>query len=254
MIELSIGFVIASFFAGLLTFLAPCTLPLVPAYLGFISGVDQDALKNPETAKAARRKIFLNGLAFIVGFSLVFITFGILAGFAGTALAPYRIWLARIGGVLVILFGLFMLGFFKLPFFQSDKRIPIPSWLTLGKPSSSLFIGGTFALGWTPCVGPILGSILLLAGTSGTALTGGVMLTVFSVGLAIPFLLIALAFSKATAYIDRISKYLKAISIIGGVFLILLGLLLTTDNFGLTIQYGYELLNFINYEGLLDYL
>ena len=254
MIELSIGFILASFFAGLLTFLAPCTLPLVPAYLGFISGVDQDALKNPETAKTARRKIFQNGLAFIVGFSLVFIVFGVLAGFAGTALAPYRIWLARVGGVLVILFGLFMLGVFKLSIFQTDKRIPIPKWLTLGKPSSSLFIGGTFALGWTPCVGPILGSILLLAGTSGTAFTGGIMLTVFSTGLAIPFLLIALAFSKATAYIDRISKYLKAVSVIGGIFLILLGLLLATDNFGLTIQYGYELFDFINYEGLLDYL
>lgn len=254
MIELSIGFIVASFFAGLLTFLAPCTLPLVPAYLGFISGVDQEALKNPETAASARRKIFLNGLAFIVGFSLIFIAFGVLAGFAGTALAPYRIWLARIGGILVILFGLFMLGFFKLPFFQADKRIPIPKWLTLGKPSSSLFIGGTFALGWTPCVGPILGSILLLAGTSGTALQGGVMLTVFSFGLAIPFLIIALAFSRATAYIDKISKYLKAISVVGGVFLILLGILLATDNFGLTIQYGYELFDFINYEGLLEFL
>lgn len=254
MIELSIGFILASFFAGLLTFLAPCTLPLVPAYLGFISGVDQKALKDPRTAKAARRKIFLNGLAFIGGFSIIFIVFGILAGTVGTALAPYRIWLGRIGGILVILFGLFMLGFFNLSFFQTDKRIPIPSWLTLGKPSSSLFIGGTFALGWTPCVGPILGSILLLAGTSGTALQGGVMLTVFSLGLAIPFLLIAFAFSKAAVYIEKLSKYLKWISIIGGVFLILLGLLLATDNFGLTIQYGYELLDFINYDRLLDYL
>lgn len=254
MIELSIGFIVAAFVAGLLTFLAPCTLPLVPAYLGFISGVDQDELKNPKTAPRARRKIFLNGLAFIVGFSAVFIVFGVLAGFAGTALAPYRIWLARIGGVLVVLFGLFMLGVFKLPFFQTDKRIPIPSWLTLGRPSSSLFIGGTFALGWTPCVGPILGSILLLAGTSGTALQGGVLLSVFSVGLAIPFLIIAVAFSKATLYIERLSRYLKAVSVIGGVFLILLGLLLATDNFGLTIQYGYEWLGFINYERLLDYL
>ena len=254
MIEISIGFIAASFFAGLLTFLAPCTLPLVPAYLGFISGVDQDALKNPETAKAARRKIFINGLSFIVGFSLIFIAFGVLAGFAGTALAPYRIWLARIGGVLVILFGLFMLGVFKLKIFQTDKHIPIPKWLTLGKPSSSLFIGGTFALGWTPCVGPILGSILLLAGTGGTALTGGIMLTVFSIGLAIPFLIIAFAFSKATTYINKISKYLKAVSVIGGIFLIILGFLLATDNFGLTIQYGYELFDFINYDRLLDYL
>jgi len=254
MIEISLGFVAVAFFAGLLTFLAPCTLPLVPAYIGFISGVDQKELKNPATAKAARRKIFLNGLAFIAGFSLIFIIFGVLAGFAGTALAPYRLWLARIGGVLVIIFGLFMLGFFKLPFFETDRHIPIPKWLTLGRPSSSLFVGGAFALGWTPCVGPILGSILLLAGTSGTALTGGIMLTVFSLGLAVPFLLIAAAFSKATVYVEKISKYLKAVSVIGGIFLIILGFLLATDNFGLTIQYGYQLFEFINYDRLLDYL
>ncbi|MEX2515098.1 MAG: cytochrome c biogenesis protein CcdA [Candidatus Paceibacterota bacterium] len=254
MIEVSIGLAISAFIAGILTFLAPCTLPLVPAYLGFISGVDQEKLKDPATATAARRRIFLNGLAFIGGFSLVFIAFGMLAGLAGTALAPYQIWMSRIGGVLVIIFGLYMLGFFKISFFQTDKRIPIPSWLTLGKPSSSLFIGGTFAVGWTPCVGPILGSILLLAGTSGTVMQGGLMLAIFSLGLAIPFLLIAAAFSKATVYIDKISKHLKWISIIGGVFLILLGLLLVTNNFGLTIQYGYEWLDFINYEGLLDYL
>lgn len=255
MIELSIGFIAAAFFAGLITFLAPCTLPLVPAYLGFISGVDQEALKDPARAKAARRKIFLNGFAFILGFSVVFILFGVLAGFAGTALAPFRIWLARIGGVLIILFGLFMLGAFRLPFLQSaGSSLPIPKWLTLGKPSSSFFIGGTFALGWTPCVGPILGSILLLAGTSSTALQGGVLLAVFSLGLAIPFLGIAFAFSRAATFIEKISKYLKGISIVGGVFLIILGALLVTDNFGLTIQYGYELFDFINYEGLLEYL
>lgn len=256
MIELTIGFIAASFFAGILTFLAPCTLPLVPAYLGFISGVDRKELANPDAqiARRARRKIFWNGAAFILGFSLIFIAFGVLAGLAGTALAPYRLWLGRAGGVLVILFGLFMLGFFKLSFFESEKRIPLPKWLTLGKPSSSLFVGGAFALGWTPCVGPILGSILLLAGTSGTALQGGIMLLVFSLGLAIPFLLIALAFSKATRYIETISKYLKGVSIVGGVFLIILGFLLVTDNFGLTIQYGYQLLDFIDYDRLLDYL
>jgi len=251
---MDLSLIIPAFFAGLLTFLAPCTLPLVPAYLGFISGVDQDALKDPKTAGAARLKIFLNGLAFIVGFSAVFITFGVLAGILGASLAPYRIWLSRIGGVLVIIFGLFMLGFFRLPFLQTNKRVPIPKWLTLGKPSSSLFIGGTFALGWTPCVGPILGSILLLAGTSGTALQGGVLLSVFSLGLAIPFLALALAFSRATVYIEKISKYLKIVSIVGGIFLIALGILLATGNFGLTIQYGYQLLEFINYEGLLNFL
>ena len=252
--EISLAFAGAAFLAGLLTFLAPCTLPLVPAYLGFISGVDEAQLRNPATAAAARRQIFLNGLAFIIGFTVIFIAFGVLAGFAGTALADYRIWLTRIGGVLVILFGLFMLGFLKLPFWQGGAGLPLPKWLTLGKPSSSFLVGAVFALGWTPCVGPILGSILLLAGTSGTAFTGGVMLTIFSIGLAIPFIIIALAFSRATSYIEKISPYLKVISVLGGVFLILLGALLVTGNFELTIQYGYELFEFINYEGLTDHL
>lgn len=254
MIELNFAFIASSFVAGLLTFLAPCTLPLLPAYLGFISGVDPKELANPDTARRARRKIFWNGAAFIIGFSLIFIAFGTLAGFAGQALVPYRIWLGRIGGILVILFGLFMLGAFRLPFLQAEKRIKVPSWLTLGKPGSSLLIGGAFAFGWTPCVGPILGSILLLAGTTATALQGALLLAVFSLGLAIPFLLIAAAFSSAAKYIDKISQYLKWVSIIGGIFLILLGILLLTDSFGLLIQYGYELFDFINYEGLLDYL
>lgn len=251
---MDLALIIPAFIAGLLTFLAPCTLPLVPAYLGFISGVDQDALANPQTAAAARRKIFWNGVAFILGFAFVFIAFGTLAGLVGQALVPYRLWLARIGGALIMLFGLFMLGVFKIPLLSSDKRLPIFKWLHLGKPSSSLFIGGTFALGWTPCVGPILGSILLLAGTSGTALQGALLLSIFSLGLAIPFLIIALAFSRATKFIDASSKYLKGISVVGGLFLILLGVLLMTDNFGLTIQYGYRLLEFINYDRLLEYL
>jgi len=254
MFEINFSFIVASFFAGLLTFLAPCTLPIIPAYLGFISGVNRKELENPALAKTARRKIFFNGLAFIAGFSFIFILLGVFAGFAGAALAPYRLWLTRLGGILVILFGLFLLGLFQIPLFQSEKRIPIPHWLTLGKPFSSFFIGGTFALGWTPCVGPILGSILFLAGSSGTILEGGVLLAIFSFGFSLPFLFVAALFSKATTYIQTISKYLQGISILGGIFLILLGILLLTDNFGLIIQSGYELFDFINYEKILNYL
>ncbi len=251
---ISVGFVISAFVAGLLTFLAPCTFPLVPAYLGFISGVSVEDLNDPTKSDTVRKKIIQNGIFFVVGFSLVFILFGTLAGLIGQGLVPYRIWLTRVSGVFVILFGLFMLGAFKIPFLQSDKRLKAPSFLKVGKPASSLVIGSAFAFGWTPCIGPILGSILLLASTSTTAFQGAFLLTMFSIGLAIPFLLIAFLFSKATIYIQKISKYLVWISVIGGVFLIILGILLVTNNFSLLIQYGYQLFDFINYDRLLDYL
>ncbi len=251
---ISLAFIISAFVAGLIMFLAPCTLPLVPAYLGFISGVSEEDLENPETAKGARRKIFLNGVAFIIGFSAIFIIFGTLAGLVGQELVPYRIWLTRIGGVLVILFGLFMLGVFKLPLLQATHRIKVPKFLTVGKPSSSVVIGGAFAFGWTPCVGPILGSILLLASTSTTALQGALLLTVFSAGLAIPFITIAFAFSSATKYIDKINRYLKWVSIIGGIFLIILGFLLLTNNFSVLVQIGFEYFGFLEYDAILDRL
>lgn len=253
---ISIGFIVSAFVAGLLTFLAPCTLPLVPAYLSFISGVSTNDLEDPSKAKLARRRIFINGVFFILGFSLVFILFGTLAGFLGQGLVPYRIWLTRLGGAFVIFFGLFMLGVFRLPFLQVDKRMKIPSFLTIGKPTSSLVIGSAFAFGWTPCVGPILGSILLLASMQATAFTGAILLTVFSIGLAIPFLLVAIGFSHATRYVEKITKYLKWVSVVGGIFLIILGILLITNNFSILIQYGYQFFDFFNfnYEGILDYL
>ena len=147
-----------------------------------------------------------------------------------------------------------MLGVFKLPFLQIDRKLKLPSWLEVGKPSTSLAIGGAFAFGWTPCVGPILGSVLLLTSTSATALQGAFLLTVFSAGLAVPFLLVALGFSHSTKYINAISKYLKWFSIVGGIFLILLGILLFTNNFSLLIQYGFILFDFIGYDGLLKFL
>jgi cytochrome c-type biogenesis protein len=247
---IGIGLIVSAFVAGLITFLAPCTLPLVPAYLGFISGVGQEDLQDPVKAKAARRKIFLNGVFFVLGFSVIFIIFGTLAGLLGQGLTVYRIWLTRIGGGLIIIFGLFMLDVFRLPFLNTERRSRTPSFIKIGKPSSSFVIGSAFAFGWTPCVGPILGSILLLASASTTALQGAFLLTVFSIGLAIPFLLVAAGISKATQYIEKISGYLKWASIVGGIFLIALGVLLITNNFVLLIQYGFQFFEFINYEGL----
>lgn len=251
---LELGFVIAVFIAGILMFLAPCTLPLVPAYLAFISGVSKDELQNPETRAKARRTIIINGAAFVVGFSLVFIIFGVLAGLLGAQIAQYRIILGQIGGGLIILFGLMMLGVIRIAPLMQDRRMKLPGFLTPGKPSSSLVIGSSFAFGWTPCVGPVLASVLLIASTSTTAWTGAALLAVFSLGLAIPFMLTAFLYSRADKLIGKMGGVSKWINYIGGAFLILLGYLLLTNQFGLTIEYGYKFFDFFNYDSLLNYL
>lgn len=247
--------IIPAFIAGVLTFLAPCTLPLVPGYLGFISGASLEDLTDPAKSKKARWRIFLNGFFFMLGFSAVFVILGTLVGFVGaTVLAPYRVWLGRIGGIFVIIFGLFMLNVLKIPFLTRERQLKIPALFERGKPANSFILGSAFAVGWTPCVGPILGSVLLLASTSTTALQGGLLLAVFSLGLAVPFLLIALGIGSAPRRIQNISKYLTVVSVVGGIFLIFLGILLVTGKIGLLISYGYQIFQFIHYDRLLDYL
>src|SRR3989344_5675923 len=141
--------IIPAFIAGVLTFLAPCTLPLVPGYLGFISGASLEDLKNPKRAKTARWKIFLNGFFFMLGFSAVFIIMGTLVGFiAASLLAPYRLWLGRIGGVFVIIFGLFMLNALKIPFLTRERQLKAPALFERGKPTNSFILGSAFAFGF----------------------------------------------------------------------------------------------------------
>ncbi len=250
----AISLIIPSFLAGVLTFLAPCTLPLVPGYLGFISGVSLEDLKDPEKAKSARWKMVKNGALFVLGFSMVFIVLGLLFGLGGAALAKHRIWLSRVGGAFVILFGLFMIGVFKLPWLNMEKHIRLPAAFKPGHPASSLVFGMAFAFGWTPCVGPILGAVLTLAASSTTILQGGLLLAVFSLGLAVPFILVALGAASATRMIAKMSRTLHAISVIGGVFLVFLGVLLLTDNLTTWVSFFYRIFGFINYEALLDYL
>ena len=251
---LSLAFIASAFVAGIITFLAPCTLPLVPAYLGFISGVDPEMLNDPSRKAEVRRKIIINGFFFVVGFTAIFVIFGALAGLLGEGLAPYRIWLTRVGGAFVILFGLLMLGVFNLPFLQREHKMKLPSWIKVGKPSSSSLIGAVFAIGWTPCVGPILGSILLLASTSSTAGTGAFLLLVFSLGLAVPFMVVAAGFAHAAEKIQAIQKWLKWISIIGGVFLVVLGILLLTNKFALLVSLGFQFFSSFGYDGILNLL
>lgn len=250
--------IIPAFIAGIITFFAPCTFPLVPAYLGFISGSSAAELRDPKSVGKARLKIFLNGFAFMLGVTLVFVAFGTALGFIGQSLIPWRILLSRIGGVFVIFFGLHMIGLLKfLPvaeFLGRERRLKPPFSMPRGNLFGSFLLGGSFALGWTPCVGPILGSVLLLASTSSTAFQGGILLFVFSMGLAAPFLVIAAGFGVISAKTSKMVKYMKLVEAIGGIFLIALGILLFTGRFGLIISWGYRLFDFINYDVLLDYL
>lgn len=243
---------IPTFLAGILTFLAPCTLPLVPAYLGFISGVPTSELEG--SSSKIRRRVLLNGLLFVAGFSLVFIIFGTLAGLFGIALAPYKIWLTKLAGAFIIFFGLTMLGLFNLPILNRELKIQLPPMFQRGKPTTSFALGFAFGFGWTPCVGPILASVLLLTTSTTTALQGAVLLLIFSLGLAIPFLLTALGFGSAFQSGGWIQRHLLWIERVGGAFLIGLGLLVFFNRIPLLLSWGYRALEFINYDRLVNYL
>lgn len=237
--------VIPAFIAGILTFFAPCTLPLVPGYLAFISGTVSD-----------RKKIFFNGLLYVIGFSSVFIILGSLVSLGGTIFFQYRGILTQIGGVFVILFGIFLLSP-NIPIFRfllPERHLGFAKNLRPGNASSSLLFGGFFAFGWSPCVGPILGTILTLAAFSGTVAQGAFLLFIFSLGLAIPFLLTALFIGWTTEHLSRVGRVLPAISMIGGFFLIILGMFMVTDNFSVWIGYAYRFFNFLKYDAILDYL
>lgn len=239
-------------------FLAPCTLPLLPGYLAFISGADQKeiekARKNKKHMEKLRRKVFLNGVAYVLGFSVVFVLFGVLIGFlGGQIVGQSREILTKVGGVLVMLFGLFMLDIISFEPLRSEKKFDINSMFEKGKPSSSFMLGSAFAVGWTPCIGPLLSSILLLAATSGTVLQGGFLLAVFSLGMAIPFLIIAWSIGTAYEKVQTINRFMPVISKVGGIFLIILGVLLFTNQLGLLISYGYEWFDFLNYDSMLEF-
>jgi cytochrome c-type biogenesis protein len=248
-----------AFIAGVLTFLAPCTLPLVPAYLGFISGVSAKDLQDEKLRPQMRRRVLINGVFYVLGFSVVFIALGVLFGVGGAALASYKSVLVKVGGAFVLFFGLYLIGILeRIPalrrILSNEHRFKLPSSLQPGSGSSSFIFGATFALGWTPCVGPILGSILFLASSTATVGQGALLLSIFSLGLAIPFLFIAAGIGHATQTIAKLSRVLPYVSFTGGAMLIFLGVLLLTDQVGIWLTWTYQLFEFFQYERLLDYL
>jgi len=252
MVEVGIVFIFTVFVAGMFTFLAPCTLPLVPAFIGFISGVSIGEADNLDSA--SRKRMIVNTLFYILGFSLVFITLGVLAGLAGSLLAPVRIWLTRIGGLIVILFGLYLLGVFK-SFGGQKKSVNVNKFVKKKGPIASLAFGASFGAGWSPCVGPIVGTVLLLTSTDGSVFTGALLLGVFSIGLGVPFLLTSIFLSRAASVLQKLERHLGWINKVAGVLILGFGLLLITNNLGILIALGYRAFGFLNYEeALLNFL
>ncbi len=212
-----------AFVAGLLSFLSPCVLPLVPSYVGFLTGMTL-----PEMT-GRRRVALLHALLFVAGFSLVFVLLGASATALGGALKYYQAWIARVGGVLVILFGLVCLGVVKAGFLDQDRRLQLQH-KPVGYLGSAL-VGVAFGAGWTPCIGPVLGAILSLAATSDSVSRGMLLLGVYSAGLAVPFLLAAVAVESFLEWFQRFRRFLPWVMRVSGVLLILVGLLMATGQF-----------------------
>ncbi len=214
--------------AGALSFLSPCVLPIFPSYLSFVTGLSLEDMQAGREA-ATRRRTLLSALLFILGFSLVFVSMGASLSLVGSFLFDYQGVIRRVGGVLIVLFGLQVGGWLRVPFLLRERRLEFRR-----RPAGYLgafLVGVTFAAGWTPCVGPILGSVLSLASAAGTARTGTLLLASYSLGLAIPFFLSALAVDRFFTVFHRFKRFLPVLNTVAGAILILVGALLVTNYF-----------------------
>lgn len=219
---------LAAFSAGLLSFVSPCVLPLVPSYISYITGLSVEQLTDVSERAKFKKVIVLNSLLFIAGFSAVFIAFGASASLLGQVLVTYQDSIRRIGGVLIVVFGLYLLGVLNLNFLKMEHRYQFRN-----RPAGylgSFFIGVAFAAGWTPCVGPVLGSILLYAGTTDSLLDGVVLLTSYSLGLGLPLFLTALGVDRFLAYFKEVRAYLWGVSTVSGVLLVVVGVMIYANS------------------------
>jgi cytochrome c-type biogenesis protein len=227
--------------AGLVSFLSPCVLPLVPGYVSLISGVGVEELKDQEASLF--RKVMLNSVAFIIGFTIVFVTLGALSTAVGQVAARYKSTLAEIAGVVIILFGLHLTGILRIKALYADKRLHnVKGGSTVW---GAFVIGFAFAFGWTPCVGPILGVILGFAAAQDSVSKGIFLLTIYSLGLAVPFLLTSLGIERFLKFYGRFRRHMHAVEVASGGLLIALGLLLVFGKFTLLSNYFSFLKNFV---------
>ena len=215
---------IAAFAAGFLSFVSPCVLPLIPGYISFVSGVSVEEMRGDAAPATSRLQVFLTSLAFVIGFSLVFVALGASATAVGKFLFARLPLFSKIAGAVLIVFGLHTMGVFRLAFLETEKRVH--SQRKPAGPLGAMLVGVAFAFGWTPCIGPILGGILAIAGSKNSVGEGVILLAVYSLGLGIPFLLTSLAINRFFGAATRIRKYYHAIELASGALLIVIGVLI----------------------------
>lgn len=219
--------VLFAFLAGVLSFLSPCVLPLIPGYLSFMTGLSATEI----AAGRDKRQVLVPALLFVVGFSLVFVSLGASASVIGRMLSEYRALIERIAGVAVIAFGLLMLGVVKVPWLYGEARLDMGRSKAFGR-WSALVMGAAFAAGWTPCVGPILGTILTMAGSTGSVGRGALLLLFYSLGLGVPFVLVAVLFGRLTSALGWLNRHALTVNRVAGGLLVLVGALILTGRLG----------------------
>lgn len=230
-----------AFIAGLLSFLSPCVLPLAPAYVGYLGGT---AMVTAEGVVISdRRATLIHAASFIIGFSAVFVALGASIGLIGYLLYDFMPIIQKVGGVLLVIFGLHYMGVFKIPFLYQQKRIEFQADPRLGY-LSSLLVGVFFGAGWTPCIGLTLSGILMLAGNAATVGRGAFLLAVYSAGLGIPFLLMGLALDRMSGWLKRLNRRMNLVSIVSGLFLIAMGIIVYTNAIGILNAWFYRVFGF----------
>jgi cytochrome c-type biogenesis protein len=225
--------ILTAFIFGIISFVSPCVLPIVPGYLSFISGYSFDELISSSRPQLFKR-VTLNSILFILGFSVIFVALGASATAIGQFMVQRLNLFSKIAGVIIIIFGLHMTGLFKIKFLNYEKKFH--SEKKIG-PLGSFVAGLAFAFGWTPCIGPVLAAILTIAAQQSTIWKGIALLSVYSLGLGIPFLITSLSINAFLSFFRKFSKYIRWVEVTGGVLLIIVGILIMTNN--LTVLSGY---------------
>jgi cytochrome c-type biogenesis protein len=237
---------LAAFGAGLLSFISPCVLPLVPGYLSYISGVSLDEMRGTgavasggtvavAAAPDVRRRVLISSLAFILGFSLVFTAVGATASIVGQFVAGRLTFFSRLAGIVIIIFGLHTMGVLRIEWLYQEKRLE--AGRQPAGPFGAMLVGIAFAFGWTPCIGPILSGILFLAGAQDTVGQGVRLLAIYSLGLGVPFLAAALAINRFFAAMAKIRRHYHAIEVVSGALLVAIGFLIFTNKFTIIVQW-----------------